>query len=159
MMNKSLRVRTRESSCKRIYGFQPPLQSRSERRENFRLVLKVRRKSAKMPPKAARGVLAADQWLFVVQSGCSRRGRPVSTRVAKLQGRTEVQESSLNSFANYSCQRRQLRSRRLTRRNLRPAGACATDPGDAFTGSLCIVRRGAALRDTVAGLASSLLLG
>src|ERR1700679_812103 len=89
----------------------------------------------------------------------SRRGRPVSTWVAKLQGRTEVHESSLNSFANYSCQRRQLRSGRLTRPNLRPAGACATDPGDAFTGSLCIVLRGAALRDTVAGLASSLLLG
>jgi len=78
---------------------------------------------------------------------------------AKLQGRTEVHESSLNSFANYSCQRRQLRSGRLTRPNLRPAGACATDPGDALTGSLCIVLRGAALRDTAAGLASSLLLG
>ncbi len=58
-----------------------------------------------------------------------KRGRPVSTWVAKLQGRTEVHESSLNSFANYSCQRRQLRSGRLTRPNLRPAGACATEPG------------------------------
>jgi len=48
---------------------------------------------------------------------------PISTWVAKLQGRTEVHESSLNSFANYSCQRRQLRSGRLTRPNLRPAGA------------------------------------
>jgi hypothetical protein len=77
------------------------------------------------------------------------RGRPVSTWVANLQGRTEVHESSLNSCANHSCQRRQLRSGRLTRPNLRPAGACATDPGDALTGSRCTVRRGASLRDTV----------
>jgi hypothetical protein len=50
MMNKSLRVRRRESSRKLIYGFQRPLQSRSERRETFRLVLKVRRKRAKKEP-------------------------------------------------------------------------------------------------------------
>src|SRR3984885_1082507 len=111
-------------------------------------------------PQILRSEPSYSRPLVICSTMCgSRRGRPVSTRVAKLQGRTEVHGSSLNSYANYSCQRRQLRSGRLTRPNLRPAGACATDPGDALTGSLCIVLRGAALRDTVAGLASSLLLG
>src|SRR6202166_603857 len=50
MMNKSLRVRRRESSRKLIYGFQRPLQSRSDRCEDFRLVLKLRRKRAKKEP-------------------------------------------------------------------------------------------------------------
>jgi hypothetical protein len=49
-MNKSLRVRRRESSRKLIYGFQRPPQSPRERREDFRPVLKVRRKRAKKEP-------------------------------------------------------------------------------------------------------------
>jgi len=44
----------------------------------------------------------------------SEGGRPVSTRVANLQGRTEVQ-CPRNPAANHSCQRRQLRSSCLTR--------------------------------------------
>jgi hypothetical protein len=50
MMNKSLRARGRESSRKRIYGFQRPPQSSSEPHGNFRSVLKMRRKGAKKEP-------------------------------------------------------------------------------------------------------------
>jgi hypothetical protein len=39
MMNKSLRARTRESSRKRIYGFQRPLWNSCERCGNFKPAL------------------------------------------------------------------------------------------------------------------------
>ena len=73
-------------------------------------------------------------------------GRPVSTWVAKLEGRTEVHESSLNFCANFSCQRRQLRSSRLTRLNPRPVRAYATEPGDALIGSRCTVLTGCVVK-------------
>jgi hypothetical protein len=50
MMNKSLRAPGRESSRKRIYGFQRPPQSPNERHANFRPALKIRRKRAKKEP-------------------------------------------------------------------------------------------------------------
>src|SRR6185295_11698913 len=54
----------------------------------------------------------------------------------------------VNLIANFSCQR-QLRTRRLIAVDLRPARACATESGDAFTGSRFSVLRAAALRVSV----------